>query len=97
MPIDVDLTSFATFPKMTLHAGLASSLPGAPAYMPLLQQDHLPGGQMVAAQHLRDDEQCAERVRQAKADISPLRRRWTGGKASWRDRKKAGLKIQVQK
>ena len=96
MPIDVDLTSFATFPKMTLHAGLASSLPGAPAYMPLLEQDHIPGGQTVAAQHSWDHEQCAEGVRKAKADISPLRRRWTGGKSSWRDRKKAGLKIQVQ-
>lgn len=96
LPIEVAPTSFAHFPKPTLQAGLASSLPGGPAYMSQADLTYPPRDPLPLAHYSWDDD-LPVGANTGKSDLAEIKRRLNGAKStSWRDRKKAGLKIQVQ-
>jgi hypothetical protein len=62
--------------------------------MPQLEQHYLAGSEQPPVGQNWEDEVLGGSSK-GKNEVGSIRRRLTGGKKSWRDRKKAGLEIQV--
>ena len=74
IPLDVHPASFATLPRLTLQAGLANAIPGAPIPIPLTGPTSPRG-------------------------VSPLNdgKLVKKGSGKWKEKKKKGLQIRIDK